>query len=64
MKMLIVFQRLFWSLTRQPHKIVKHTQTICWEIADELSEFDHFVGLGLNDTHREKLVLCWIQYKN
>ena len=26
------------------HKIVKHTQTICWQIADEL--FDHFVGLA------------------
>ena len=23
---------------RQPHKMVKHTQTICWEIADELFE--------------------------
>ena len=28
--------------------MVKHTQTICWQIADELlSEFAHFVGLAL-----------------
>ena len=36
---------------RQFHKMVKHTQTICPQIADELSVFGHFVGLahkGLN----------------
>ena len=35
---------------RQPHKMVKHTQTICRQIADELFEcvFDHFAGLELN----------------
>ena len=27
--------------------MVKHTQTIRWQIADELSVFDHFVGLAL-----------------
>ena len=27
--------------------MVKHTQTICRQIADELNVFDHFVGLGL-----------------
>ena len=27
--------------------MVKHTQTICWQIADELFEFDHFVGFTL-----------------
>ena len=32
---------------RQFHKMVKHTQTICRQIADELSVFRHFVGLAL-----------------
>ena len=27
--------------------MVKHSQTIRWQIADELSVFDHFVGLAL-----------------
>ena len=32
---------------RQPHKMVKHTQTIRRQIPDEfLSELDHFVGVG------------------
>ena len=31
----------------QPHKMVKHTQTIRRQIADEL--FDHFVGLALKE---------------
>ena len=31
----------------QPHKVVKHTQTIRRQITDELFVFDHFVGLTL-----------------
>ena len=27
--------------------MVKHTKTICRQIADDLSVFDHFVGLAL-----------------
>ena len=29
--------------------MVKHTQTIRWLTADELSVFDHFVGLALKE---------------
>ena len=29
--------------------MVKHTQTIRWQIADELFVFDHFVGLALKE---------------
>ena len=32
---------------RQFRKMVKHTQTIRRQIADELCVFDHFVGLAL-----------------
>ena len=31
----------------QPHKMIKHTQTIRRQIAVELFEFDHFVELAL-----------------
>ena len=32
----------------QPHKMVKHTQTIRWQIPTNcLSVFDHFVGLAI-----------------
>ena len=35
---------------RQPHKMVKHTQTICHLVpANCLSVFDHFVGLALKE---------------
>ena len=37
---------------RQFHKMVKHTQTIRRQIADELSVFDHFVGLALKGLTR------------
>ena len=36
------------NLKHQPHKIVKHTKTICWLLLTNcLSVFDHFVGLAL-----------------
>ena len=31
----------------QPHKMVRHTQTIRRQIFDKLSVFDHFVELAL-----------------
>ena len=35
-------------IRRQPHKMVKHTQTICWQQTTNcLSVFDRFVGLAL-----------------
>ena len=35
-------------LKRQSHKMVKHTQTICWQQpTNSLSVFDHFVKLAL-----------------
>ena len=55
-KLVIVWERFFkWELDstlspltlfkRQPHKMVKHTQTIRWQQpANCLSVFDHFVG--------------------
>ena len=36
----------FNHFKRQAHKMVKHTQKNRWQIADELFEFDHFVGLA------------------
>ena len=40
----------YYSFKRQPHKMVKHTQTIRWqEPANCLSVFDYFVGLALKD---------------
>ena len=37
----------FYLFRHQPHKMVKHTQTICWLLpTDCLSVFDHFVGLA------------------
>ena len=46
---LILFMALIsYPFNRQFHKMVKHTQTIQRQIADELfSVFDHFVGLAL-----------------
>ena len=39
---------VFYHFKRQPHKMVKHTQTIHWQEARScLSVFDHFVGLAL-----------------
>ena len=36
-------------LKHQSHKMVKHTQLICWQQPTNcLSVFDHFVGLALN----------------
>ena len=49
------------SFKRQPHKIVKHTQTICRQFADELGVFDHFVGLVLKRLNRhEKKILILV----
>ena len=46
-------KKVIQSFKRQPHKLVKHTQTICRLLPTNcLSVFDHFVGLplkGLND---------------
>ena len=39
----------FQPFNCQPHKMVKHTQTIRRPIADELLECDHFVGLALKE---------------
>ena len=38
---------------RQPHIMVKHTQTIRQQIADE---FDHYVGLALKRLLSEKML--------
>ena len=38
---------MFNWFERQIHKMVKHTQAIRRQIADELSVFDHYVGLAL-----------------
>ena len=41
---------LLLTLSRQPRKIVKHTQTIHREKpANYLSVFDHFLGLALKE---------------
>ena len=41
--------------------MVKHTQTIRRQIADELSVFDHFVGLVLKGlTITLKYLMSWI----
>ena len=38
------------TLKGQPHKMVKHTQTIRWQQATNcLSVFDHFVGVVLKE---------------
>ena len=38
---------LIWLFKRQPHKVVKHTQTIRRQIADELFEYVWpFLGVG------------------
>ena len=35
-------------LSANPHKMIKHTQTIrCQQLSNCLSVFDHFVGLAL-----------------
>ena len=42
------------AFKRQPHKIVKHAQTIRRQIADELlNVFDHFAGLTLKGLKRD-----------
>ena len=39
-----------WRFKQQPHKMVKHTQTICRLLPTNcLSAFDHFVGLELKE---------------
>ena len=39
---------IFKSFKCQPHKMVKHTQIIRRQFADDLfSVFDHFMGLAL-----------------
>ena len=40
----------------QPHKLVRHFQAICRQIADELlSVFDHFVGLALKGLKADEM---------
>ena len=46
------------NLKHQPHKIVKHTKTICWLLSTNcLSVFDHFVWLAL-----KRLLILWKSY--
>ena len=40
----------------QPHRMVKHTQTIRQDIPHELFVFDHFVRLVLKELRR---AFCW-----
>ena len=43
---------------RQNHKMVKHTQTIRWQFADELFDvFDDFVGLALKGLNTRSIHL-------
>ena len=56
------------TIQRQSHKMVKHTQTIRWQIPDELFEcvFDHFVGLALkrlSDSKRELLIIRFYMFR-
>ena len=48
--------------------MVKHTQKNRWQIADELFEFDHFVGLALRELKNVrgfgKLVSLILQNRN
>ena len=42
-----LFFHLFYLFKRQPYKMVKQTQTICWlPSMDSLSVIHHFVGLA------------------
>ena len=42
-----------WNFKRQPHKMVKHTQTICRQQSTNcLSVLDHFVGLALEGLNK------------
>ena len=41
--------------------MVKHTQTICHQIADELSVFDHFVKLALKGLMKN-FIFCTVTY--
>ena len=47
--MILIDSLKFEYFKRQPHEIVKHTQTIRHQIAEDQlrSVFDHFVGLAL-----------------
>ena len=52
---------------RQPQKMVKHTQTICWLLRTNcLSVFDHFVGMtvkGLkSDIVEINTYIYWIRW--
>ena len=50
----------FNSFKRQPHRMLKHTQTICWQKPTNcLSVFDHFVRL---DTKRFKTIVAWNKF--
>ena len=45
---MLLTRKNFLPLKRQPHKMVKHTQTIRWLLPTNcLSVFDHFVELAL-----------------
>ena len=58
----------FNHFKRQAHKMVKHTQKNRWQIADELFEFDHFVGLAQKELKNVrgfgKLVSLILQNRN
>ena len=68
--LVIIITQLF---ERQPHKIVKHTQKICRQTADELFEcVCYFVGLALKELNfsclsilkSSVLMLCFLTTKN
>ena len=44
---------------RQTHSTIRRQK-----LTNCLSALDHFVGLALNDTHRERLMFHSIQYRN
>ena len=38
--------------------MVKHNQTVRWQIAEELFVFDHFVGLALKELNIQAVCDC------
>ena len=49
----------------QPHKMIKHTQTIHQQIANKfLSAFDHFVGLARKKLIRNTELLVFVGCKS
>ena len=46
------------TFKRQPHKMVKHTQTTCRQQPTNcLSVFDHFVGLALEGLRKQEFLV-------